>query len=36
MEKEPITVDGLEKLKTELENIKKVQRPKIVAEINGF
>ena len=33
MEKEPITVDGLEKLKTELENIKKVQRPKVVAEI---
>ena len=33
MEKEPITVDGLEKLKTELENIKKDQRPKVVAEI---
>ena len=33
MEKEPITVDGLNNLKSELENLKNVQRPKIVAAI---
>ena len=33
MEKEPITVKGLENLKSELENLKNVQRPKIVAAI---
>ena len=33
MDKEPITVKGLENLKTELENLKNVQRPKIVAAI---
>ena len=31
MDKEPITVKGLENLKSELENLKNVQRPKIVA-----
>ena len=33
MEKEPITVQGLEKIKKELENLKKVKRPKIVEAI---
>ena len=33
MEKEPITVRGLKNLKTELDNLKTVQRPKIVAAI---
>ena len=33
MDKEPITVKGLENLKLELENLKNVQRPKVVAAI---
>ena len=33
MDKEPVTVKGLENLKTELENLKNVQRPKVVAAI---
>ena len=33
MEKEPITVLGLQKVKTELEKLKNVERPKIVAAI---
>ena len=33
MDKEPITVNGLKKLKLELEDLKNVQRPKIVAAI---
>ena len=33
MDKEPITVNGLENLKAELENLKNVQRPKIVEAI---
>ncbi len=33
MEKEPITVNGLKNLKEELENLKNVQRPKIVEAI---
>ena len=33
MEKEPITVGGLEDLKSELENLKNVQRPKVVNAI---
>ena len=33
MEKEPITVVGLKNLKSELENLKNVQRPKIVEAI---
>ena len=33
MEKEPITVSGLEKLKKELENLKNIERPKIVEAI---
>tara|TARA_Y100000591_G_C21402505_1_gene483508 strand:+ start:54 stop:530 length:477 start_codon:yes stop_codon:yes gene_type:complete len=33
MEKEPITVNGLRNLKSELENLKNIQRPKIVAAI---
>lgn len=33
MEKEPLTVKGLENLKSELEDLKIVQRPKIVAAI---
>jgi len=33
MNKEPITIKGLENLKTELEDLKNVQRPKIVAAI---
>ena len=33
MDKEPITISGLKNLKNELENLKNVQRPKIVAAI---
>ncbi len=33
MDKEPITVQGLENLKFELENLKNKQRPKVVAAI---
>ena len=33
MEKEPITVNGLEKLKKELDNLKNVKRPQIVKAI---
>ena len=33
MDKEPITIRGLENLKSELENLKNVQRPKVVAAI---
>jgi transcription elongation factor GreA len=33
MGKEPITVKGLENLKSELENLKNIQRPKVVAAI---
>ena len=32
MDKEPITVEGLEKLKKELEDLKNNQRPKVVEE----
>ena len=34
MEKEPITVSGLKNLKSELEDLKNVQRPKIVEAIS--
>ena len=34
MNKEPITKQGLEKLKKELENLKSIERPKIVAAIS--
>ena len=33
MEKEPITVNGLEKLKKDLDNLKNVKRPQIIAAI---
>ena len=33
MDKEPITVKGLENLKSELEDLKNIQRPKVVAAI---
>ena len=33
MDKEPITVKGLENLKSELEDLKNVQRPKVVEAI---
>ena len=33
MEKEPITIQGFEKLKEELEELKKIKRPKIIKEI---
>ena len=33
MDKEPITVSGLKSLKTELENLKNTQRPKVVEAI---
>tara|TARA_B100001559_G_C16302895_1_gene530479 strand:- start:77 stop:565 length:489 start_codon:yes stop_codon:yes gene_type:complete len=33
MDKEPITVNGLKNLKTELEDLKNVQRPKVVEAI---
>ena len=33
MEKEPITINGLKKIKEELEKLKNIERPKIVAAI---
>ena len=33
MEKEPVTINGLQNLKTELEDLKNIQRPKIVEAI---
>ena len=33
MDKEPITKEGLQKLKEELDNLKNIERPKIVAVI---
>ena len=33
MDKEPITINGLQNLKTELEDLKNVQRPKVVEAI---
>ena len=33
MEKEPITINGLEKIKTELEELKNIKRPQVVAAI---
>ena len=33
MDKEPITIEGLKKIKQELENLKKIKRPKIVEAI---
>jgi len=33
MEKEPITIKGLEKLKVELDELKNIKRPKIIAAI---
>ena len=33
MDKEPITINGLQNLKTELEDLKNIQRPKIVEAI---
>ena len=33
MEKEPITINGLEKLKAELKDLKEAKRPKIVSAI---
>ena len=33
MEKEPITIQGFEKLKEELEKLKKIERPKIIEAI---
>ena len=33
MEKEPITIEGLEKLKSELDQLKNIKRPQIVAAI---
>ena len=33
MDKEPITVSGLKNLKSELENLKNIQRPKVVEAI---
>ena len=33
MEKEPITIQGLEKLKKELEELKNIKRPKIIEAI---
>jgi transcription elongation GreA/GreB family factor len=33
MDKEPITVEGLENLKTELDELKSIKRPSIVAAI---
>ena len=33
MEKEPITIKGLEKLKKELDNLKNIKRPEIIAAI---
>ena len=34
MEKEPITVRGLKNLKLELDDLKNIQRPKVVAAIS--
>ena len=34
MDKEPITKQGLENLKIELENLKNIERPKVVAAIS--
>ena len=34
MDKEPITKQGLESLKKELENLKNIERPKVVAAIS--
>ena len=36
VDKEPITVTGLQKLKAELENLKNIQRPKIVEAMRVF
>ena len=33
MDKEPITIEGLEKLKSELDLLKNIKRPQIVAAI---
>ena len=33
MDKEPITIAGLEKIKSELEELKTIQRPKVVSAI---
>ena len=33
MEKEPITLQGLEKIKKELEELKSIKRPKIISAI---
>ena len=33
MEKEPITIQGLEKIKKELDDLKKIKRPKVVQAI---
>ena len=33
MEKEPITVNGLKSLKSELDDLKNIQRPKVVEAI---
>ena len=33
MEKEPITITGLEKIKAELVNLKNIKRPEVVAAI---
>ena len=33
MEKEPITINGLEKIKKELDNLKNIKRPQIIAAI---
>ena len=33
MSKEPITIEGLEKLKKELEQLKNIERPRVVAAI---
>ena len=33
MNKEPITKEGLEKLKIELENLKNIERPKVIEDI---
>ena len=33
MEKEPITINGLKKIKEELEKLKNIERPKIIAAI---
>ena len=33
MDKEPITLEGLEKVKRELEELKSIRRPKIISAI---